>query len=101
MMFRQNGCFGASSSARSGEVNVALLIITLPSSSGWSAVQSRETRLPHPLDCLERQMQHLQDQVDGFNEDERDDDAPNAVDQQIAAQEWSRPDRAVLDSTQC
>src|SRR2546430_5536163 len=53
----------------------------------------------HPL-ALQGQMQHLQDQVDGFDADEWDDDTSDAVDQEVAAQERTCPDRAVFDPSQ-
>src|SRR6266487_6577717 len=97
-MVRQGDCFGA----WSGEAGIVLLISHfLLLTQGWPTAQSRWTGLPHTRDCLECQVQHLQDQVDGFYKDERDDDATDAVDQQVPVQEWPRPNRAVLDATQC
>ena len=46
-------------------------------------------------------MQGRDDEVDGLDADEGDDDAAEAVDQQVAAQQRPGADRAVGDALQC
>jgi hypothetical protein len=62
-----------------------------------SPIKLDQAAAAHIRDCLERQVQHLQQQVDGFNANEWDDDATDAVDQQIPAQQRPCSDWAVLD----
>src|SRR5438045_9402607 len=81
-MLCQNDCFGACSGLRSVEVCIVLLILQflLPSQVTSSARSSGCIPL---LLNLERQVQHCQDHVDGFNADEWDNDAAEAIDRQI------------------
>src|SRR5580700_9867037 len=47
-----------------------------------------------------REMQGRNNEVDGLDAEKRNQDAADAVDQQIATQQWARPDGPVRDALQ-